>query len=173
MKTHKLASALFILFTAVTFLLVGFIGFLMVTHTQPYAVQSDSMAPEFRKGDAVFVRRVDTADLHAGDIVTVRSSDGSRAFTHRITRIDTEQTLVYTKGDNSPSEDSMPAVMSMVAGRVWFSLPYLGTVSAAAQSRTFLIILALIAIFLTFVRISILAVKKFGKGGGKNAAQKN
>lgn len=170
MKTHKLASALFILFTAVTFLLVGFIGFLMVTHTQPYAVQSDSMAPEFRKGDAVFARRMETADLRAGDIVTVRSSDGSRTFTHRITRIDKGKALIYTKGDNNPSEDSMPADISLVAGRVWFSLPYLGTVSAAVQSKTVLILLALIAVLLVFVRVVISAIKKTKKGGGKNAA---
>lgn len=169
MKKHKLAAVLLICFTVITFLLAGFIGFLTVTHTKAYAVQSDSMQPAFGKGDVVFIRAVETADLRAGDVVTVQSTDGSMAFTHRITRVDKGKNLIYTKGDNNPGDDTMPADMSLVEGRVWFSLPFLGTVSAALQSRVFLISLAVIAILLVAAR-GILRRIKTKKGGGMNAA---
>jgi len=170
MKKHKWTSAIFICFSLITFLLAGFVGFLAVTHTKGYAVQSDSMAPVFGRGDVVFIRCVKAEDLRAGDIVTIRSTDGSMAFTHRITRIDKGKSLVYTKGDNNPGEDTMPADMSLIAGRVWFSLPFLGNISAAVQSRTFLILLAATAILFAVVRLILTAVYKHKKGGGKDAA---
>jgi signal peptidase I len=173
MKKHRFLDALFICFTVVTLLLASFIGFMMVTHTKGYAVQSDSMYPAFRKGSAVFVRAVDTSDLRNGDIITVSSKDGSRSFTHRITRVDTKKSVVYTKGDNEPDEDKMPADMSLITGRVWFSLPYLGYISSAVQNRMLLVSLGIIAVLLIMTRAAAEIVKKIKKGGGGNGSQKD
>ena len=170
MKKHRILSTLFICFSLITFFLAGFIGFLALTHTKGYSVQSNSMAPEFGAGSVVFVRSVQAEDLREGNIVTVQSTNGSMAFTHRIARIDREKSLVYTKGDNNPSEDPMPADMSLVVGRVWFSLPLLGTVSAVMQSRMFPVTLAIIAMMLVATRFILTMIKKHRKGGGKDAA---
>lgn len=170
MKKHKLFTALFICFSLVTFFLAGFIGFLTLTHTKGYSVQSNSMAPEFGAGSVVFVRRVKAEDLREGDIVTVHATNESMAFTHRIKRIDRDNSLIYTKGDNNSSEDPMPTDISLVVGRVWFSLPFLGSIAAVMQSRMFLVSLALIAMLLVAARTTLTMVKKYKEGGGKDAA---
>lgn len=170
MNKHRLLNILLICFTAITVLLAGFIGFLTFTQTKVFTVQSGSMSPALMINDAVFVRPVNTEELRAGDIITVKTPDGSRSFTHRITRIDTEKALVYTKGDANKSEDPMPADMSLVAGRVLFSVPYLGLLSALVQNRIFLISLAILAALLAGARM-ILTARKNKNGGGTDAAK--
>lgn len=169
MNKQRLANILLACFTAVTVLLAGFIVFLTLTHTKAFSVQSGSMSPAFNKGDAVFVRPADTGSLREGDIITVKTPDGTRYFTHRITRVEPENNAVYTKGDANKSEDPMPADMSLIAGKVWFSVPYLGLPAGLMQDRLFLIILALSASLLAGARM-IITVRKNKKGGGKDAA---
>jgi signal peptidase I len=170
MNKRNIFNILLAGFTAVTVLLAGFIIFLTVTHTKAFTVQSGSMNPAFDKGDAVFVRPADAENLAAGDIVTIKTPDGSRYFTHRITRFNLERTVVFTKGDSNISEDPMPADISLVAGKVWFSIPYLGVLSAAVQNRLFLIVLASSAAILAAVR-TIATAKKKKDGGGADAAK--
>jgi len=170
LNKQRLLNILLACFTAITILLAGFIGFLTFTHTKVFTVQSGSMSPAFNKGDAVFVRPVNTADLQAGDIITVKTPDGSRHFTHRITRVEPNDNLVYTKGDANRSDDPMPADMSLVAGKVWISVPYLGFLSAAVQSRTFLIALAILVILIAGTRMA-LEARKNRDGGGTDAAK--
>jgi signal peptidase I len=170
MNKNKLAKAGFSVFTAITLLLVCFIGFLAVTQTKPYAVVTDSMSPAINKGDAVFTRRVNPSELRTGDIVTVNFNDGSGSFTHRIVRIDTKKSLIYTKGDNSPNQDPKPSAFSQIVGRMWFSVPLLGSLSMALGSKNFLVSIAIIAVLLVSARIIITARKKAKAGGGKDAA---
>ena len=170
MNKKRFSNILLACFTAMTILLAGFIGFLTFTHTKVFTVQSGSMSPAFNKGDAVFVRPADTAQLRAGDIITVKTPDGSKYFTHRITRVEPEENLVYTKGDANKSDDPMPADMSLVAGKVWISVPYLGFLSAAVQNRMFLIALAILAILAAGTRMALTA-RKNKDGGGTDAAK--
>ncbi len=170
MNRKRLLNLLLACFTAITILLAGFIGFLTFTHTKVFTVQSGSMSPAFNKGDAVFTRPVNTADLQAGDIITVKTPDGSRHFTHRVTRVEPDKNLVYTKGDANRSDDPMPADMSLVAGKVWISIPYLGFLSSAVQSRTFLIALAILVILIAGTRMA-LGARKNRDGGGTDAAK--
>jgi signal peptidase I len=170
MNKKRFFNILLACFTTVTVLLAGFIVVLTLTQTKAYTVQSGSMSPALKINDAVFVRPANAEELRAGDIITVNTPDGSRSFTHRITRIDTQKALVYTKGDANKGEDPMPADMSLVAGRVWFTIPYIGLISAAVQSRMFLITLAILAALLAGVRM-ILSVRKNKNGGGTDAAK--
>lgn len=166
---NKIARLLFIGFTVLTVLLVCFIGFLTVTHTKAYAVQSNSMSPAINKGDAIFIRSVKTEDLRSGTIVTVRTNDASGVFTHRITRVDTQNSLIYTKGDNNVDEDPMPSEISNIIGRILFRIPYIGSISLAVQNKTFVILIASAAIILISAS-AVLSRKKAKDGGGKNAA---
>ncbi len=170
MNKHRFFNILFAVFTVFTVLLTGFIGFLFITHTKAYAVQSGSMSPAFNKGDAVFIRSVEAIELQTGDIITVKTPDDSSFFTHRITRFDEDKTVVYTKGDSNKSEDPMPADITLVAGRVYFSIPYIGMLSAAAQSKMFLITLAITVVLLTAIRLIVTRYKN-KNGGGAHAAK--
>lgn len=172
MKKQRLLNILLACFTVVTVLLAGFIVFLTVTHTKAFTVQSGSMSPAFSKGDAVFVRPVNNEDIKANEIVTIQTPDGSRFFTHRITRVDTENSLVYTKGDSNKSEDPMPADMTLIAGKVWFSIPYIGLLAGIVQSRMFLITLAVTMLLLVFLQVVVVAYKNKNGGGTYAAKQK-
>ena len=172
MNKKRLLNILLACFSTVTVLLAGFIIFLTVTHTKAFTVQSGSMSPAFNKGDAVFVRPVNTKDLKPNDVVTIQTPDATRSFTHRITRLDPEKSLVYTQGDANKSEDPMPADMSLVAGKVWFSVPYIGLLAGVVQSRIFLIIMAIMVTLLIGLRmlLTMPKLKKNKKGGGEDAA---
>ena len=170
LNKQRLLNILLACFTAITVTLAGFIGFLTFTHTKVFTVQSGSMSPAFNKGDAVFIRPVNTGDLQAGDIVTIKTPDSGRHFTHRITRVEPDKNLIYTKGDANKSDDPMPADMSLVAGKVWISVPYLGFLSAAVQNRMFLIVLAILAILAAGTRMAF-GARKNKDGGGTDAAK--
>ncbi len=172
MNKQRLLNILLACFSTVTVLLAGFIVFLTLTQTKAFTVQSGSMSPEFNKGDAVFVRPVSTEDIKAKEIVTIQTPDGSKFFTHRITRVDREKSLVYTQGDANKSEDPMPADMSLIAGKVWFSVPYIGLLAGIVQNRMFLIVFAIMVTLLMGVRmlLTIPKFKKNKKGGGEDAA---
>lgn len=172
MNKRIILNILLAVFTAVTILLTGFIGFLLVTHTKAYTVQSGSMSPAFKKGDVVFARPVEAKELQTGDIITVKTPDDSRFFTHRITRFDEEKTVVYTKGDSNKSEDPMPADITLVAGRVWLSVPYLGILSTLAQNKLVLIALAFVVLLLTAIRFIVTLFKNKNGGGAHAAKQK-
>jgi len=170
MVRKRIINALLACFTCAAFILAGSLLFLAITHTKPFAVQSESMSPVFHQGDAVFVRVINAQDLRPGDIITVMSADSSRFFTHRITRVDLKKSLVYTKGDNNSQEDPMPADMSLIVGKVWFSIPLIGRISFVAQSRTFLISLAAMVVVLVFIGMVVSRAKTKKDGGASRAA---
>jgi len=170
MNNKTIVYILFTVFSSVTLLLVSFIAFLFITQTKPYAVVTDSMSPTINKGDAVFARRVNPSELRLGDIVTVNFNNGSGSFTHRIVRIDTKNALIYTKGDKNLSQDPKPSAFSQIVGRMWFSLPLLGSLSMALGSKNFLVFIAIMAVLLVSARIIITARKKAKAGGGKDTA---
>lgn len=76
------------------------------------AVQSDSMAPTFNKGDLVFIDTTfDVEDLDEGDVITYLERDGDLEYynTHRIVEVHTDGLLRFeTKGDAAPEGDNDP-----------------------------------------------------------------
>lgn len=92
------------------------------------SVQTGSMAPALRPGDAVAVRQVETADLKPGDVISFRSpADPGVVITHRIVRVGSADGIItiITKGDSNASADQ-PLKPSLVIGRVERSLPNAG-----------------------------------------------
>ncbi len=99
----------------------------------PLAVQSDSMAPTFNKGDLIFIKKCDTSKLEVGDIVTFHTIiDNEYALnTHRIVSVEAASDgspVYHTKGDANPVEDAAPAPAADVVGRVVFVSAGLGVV---------------------------------------------
>ena len=85
------------------------ISFLGITSL---AVQSDSMAPTFEKGDLVFIdTSFDVEDLEEGDVITYLERDGDLEYynTHRIVEVHDDGLLRFeTKGDAAPEGDNDP-----------------------------------------------------------------
>jgi signal peptidase len=93
-------------------------------------VQTNSMAPTFKKGDLIFINtNVAPADIKVGDVITYQAlldvnGDGQDEWvynSHRVVQIQVGQNGDYwfiTKGDNNPSNDPDPLNQSYVVG-VW------------------------------------------------------
>ncbi len=89
------------------------------------SVQTGSMRPVIRPGDAVLVRHQPTR-LKVGDIVSYRSlNTPGLTITHRLIRIDQERGLLTTKGDALDTPDpAFPA--SQVIGVMIHTVPFVG-----------------------------------------------
>ena len=103
----------------------GLVVFL-ISHEQVLSVQTGSMVPTFRPGDAVFLRRVVPANLQPGDIISYRNPlDASMIITHRLISRDNQTGRLTTEGDNSSTPDpDFPA--QQVVGQVAAVAPKLG-----------------------------------------------
>lgn len=125
-----------------------------------YVVLTDSMAPAFRSGDMVFVKRCHADSIQTGDIITFNPSSESAAYlTHRVTEKlpdyqGTGVTCFRTKGDANDSADSFLIDESRVIGVVKLSLPKLGLVIRFAQLRWYYIVplMVLLFVFLELMR---------------------
>jgi signal peptidase len=97
-----------------------------VQSIQVMSVESASMSPTIRRGDAVVLQTVSNADLKPGDVVSYRSPADQRVIiTHRIMSVEKNWNLVITKGDNVDKTDK-PVPMSDIIGRVDLRVAYLG-----------------------------------------------
>lgn len=85
-------------------LLVSF-GFKMIFFT---AVISDSMKPEFQRGDLVLTQAI-SKDPQVGDIITFKANGVSNSVTHRVVSV--QDNIVKTKGDNNPLNDDFGTVI--------------------------------------------------------------
>lgn len=98
----------------------------LLGHAQVLSVQTASMVPTFRPGDAVLLRSVNPVELRLGDIISYRNpQNAAMVITHRLINIDTRTGQFTTQGDSSSVADpSFPA--QQVIGRVTAVAPALG-----------------------------------------------
>jgi len=125
-KAYKIASTgIIVIVVAFAILLAGvrFIGF------KPYAVLSGSMTPKYKVGSLVYIKATDASNINKGDVITFVSGTDRLVVTHRVTRINEDNTYFFTKGDANENEDASPVYYENVLGRVSFSIPLLGYVS--------------------------------------------
>ncbi len=128
----------------------------MGTSTPLFVVSSGSMKPTLDIGDLIVVRDGGTfSELKVGDIITFHSpSSPDRVIVHRVYRIvqarDGSQG-VMTKGDNNSSPDGWAIEGSNYVGKVIFSIPKLGYVSAVITPPLNYV---LIAVILGFIFLS-------------------
>ena len=66
------------------------------------AVISDSMKPQFQRGDLVMTQSI-SKDPQIGDIITFKAANVPNPVTHRV--IGVQSNYVSTKGDNNPAPD--------------------------------------------------------------------
>jgi signal peptidase I len=113
---------------------IGGLGLWRTHDTQMLSVQSNSMVPVVRRGDAVVLHTIKDSDLKTGDIVSYRSlADQNVIITHRIVNVEKTWGLIITKGDNTQRDDT-PVPMSNVMGKVDFRVAYAGFLLNALRS---------------------------------------
>lgn len=123
---------------------------------RPFAIQTDSMAPFFNKGDLVIDTVVkDYSDLEVGDVITFWTViQGERVLnSHRIVQIDDYGNYLsfVTKGDNNTIEDSMTVHQSEIVGKYATHVKGLGTVIDFLQTSTGFLIVIVIPCALFFI----------------------
>ena len=96
-------------------------------------VLSGSMVPEFAPGAMVVDKPALASSLRVGDVITYATTDevsGTPIFiTHRIVEVrsDAGTPTFITRGDANNAADNRPVEASQVRGKVWYSVPYIGT----------------------------------------------
>lgn len=133
----KICSVLSTVLVVVAVLLaVALVGVRVVGYT-PYTILSGSMEPTYHVGSLIYVKKVDTSTLEAGDPITFALSEDTIA-THRIVEVvpDEEDAGVIrfrTKGDANETVDGALVHYKNVLGKPVFTIPYLGYVADYIQ----------------------------------------
>lgn len=93
---------------------------------KPTIVLSGSMEPDYPVGSLTYYKAAEFQDIKAGDVITFRIGGGSLA-THRVVAKDEQQQTFATKGDNNPSQDTVPVAYQDVEGKTLnFAIPFAG-----------------------------------------------
>ncbi len=111
-------------------LTAGIVGLLLLPHEGEHllAVQTASMVPAFRPGDALIVAPVKVWQLHIGDIISYRSPQNAKVIiTHRLMDIDVHKGQLTTAGDALHSADP-PFSSALLVGRATALIPGLGRI---------------------------------------------
>ena len=121
----------------------------------PLSVMSESMAPTFRAGDMIVIRKCDTAALKEGDIVTFHTIINQEygLNTHRILSIQEENGIrsFATKGDNNEIADTRMITEGDIVGLFQFRLPGLGKIVDFLSSSTGFLLVIVLPLLLFFV----------------------
>lgn len=121
----------------------------------PLAVQSDSMAPTFRKGDMILIRKCDPAALEVGDIVCFHTiiENQYALNTHRIAAIeDANGYRSYTtKGDNNAVSDSHIIADGDIVGKYVGKVSKLGSIMDFLSSSTGFLLVIVLPLLLFFI----------------------
>ena len=99
-----------------------------VLRYQTYVVQSGSMEPAIHVGSVIVATAVDPNSLKTGDIITFIRPGDQESITHRIVGINggpNGRTFV-TQGDANGTPDQGEIRFDRLAGKVQFSIPYIG-----------------------------------------------
>lgn len=141
---RKLHMVLSVIMIAVIVLLGGMFFVPNVLGYKPYNVLTGSMEPTYPVGSLIYVKKVPADTLKVGDVITVTS--GGTPITHRIVVIDSEQKLVYTKGDANQNVDGATSFEQIKGKVAKIHFPALGKVFQTMQSgnnrKVFIIVIA-------------------------------
>lgn len=128
----------------------------------PFAVQSESMVPTFKKGDMIIskTKDFDPLNLEVGDVITFYSEDSDNNVfinSHRIVKVepyDQSKTYVYytTRGDAYDYDDIEPVGSSDIIGvYTGKRIPVIGSVMDFLQTQTGFLVCVLIPLALFFI----------------------
>ena len=138
-----------------------------------YTVLSDSMKPEFAKGDMIIVKLVDPSEIKIGDIVTFNPGGTKNAYlTHRIVgfadnRAGVAGNYVITRGDANNADDP-PTPIERIIGKQILNVPYAGFVVNFAQENFVPIFIIIICSYFL-----ILILKSYYGNGNRHSEQQH
>ena len=140
---------------------------------QVFTVLSGSMEPTYHTGSLIYVKKIDTMDIHPGTVITFMLDEDTVA-THRVVQVvpDEEDPAVIrfrTKGDANTAEDGSLVHYKNVIGTPVFTIPGLGYVANYIQHPpgTYVAISAAAVLLLLVFLPDILAPEKKGRSGGE------
>ena len=144
---------------------------------QVFTVLSGSMEPTYHTGSLIYVKKIDTADIQPGTVITFMLDEDTVA-THRVTAVvpDEEDPTVIrfrTKGDANEAEDGSLVHYKNVIGTPIFSIPGLGYVANYIQHPpgTYVAISGGAVLLLLVFLPDVLAPEKEKKTGKRAAGQ--
>ena len=122
----------------------------------PLVVKSDSMAPTFRAGDLIFIKKCDTSTLKEGDIICFHTIiDNEYALnTHRIQKIEEsgDARSYTTLGDNNNGiADTHVISDGDIVGKYVGRIPKLGNVMDFLSSSIGFLIVIVLPMLLFFI----------------------
>ena len=94
---------------------------------EPLVIASNSMAPEFYRGDIVIIQDTDVKKVKKGDIIRYKME--GYYVVHRVVKIEEDEygtRSFIMKGDNNEDIDLYPVRENQFAGTIKFDIPYLG-----------------------------------------------
>lgn len=112
-----------IIFSYFSFIFIVFISSILKYDLpiKAYIIVSQSMSPNIKSGDLIFLRKINISDLEVGDIISYKFQNVT--VTHRIVAVNKENFV--TKGDANNIED-LPINNEQVIGKYIFKIPKLG-----------------------------------------------
>jgi len=162
----------------VSAVLAGMVGVWLIfttilgTPSPFFVVSSESMVPTLQVGDIIVVDgKVDFDSLKVGDIIVfeIPFHTKERVIVHRVNAIyDGSERQIRTKGDNNLSPDSWRVTEREYIGKVIFTIPKIGYLTASLTPPLNYI---LVAIVIAMVFMLELNAKKPGEEGGGDMPQ--
>lgn len=99
-----------------------------------YAVATRSMEPTIKRGSLLLTKEIELEKIQENDVLTFSDKNNKIYFTHRVTRVDKINQIIYTKGDANQLEDPSPTKYEYAKGKVEKVFPFLGYVKIAFTS---------------------------------------
>jgi signal peptidase len=166
-KTWKITSTTLI----ITFIIIG-----GITYFAPHfgwrvdTILSGSMEPTLKVGGIVVTRPVPYNDIKEGDIITYVAPTDNKLTSHRVNSISGGWLSGFeTKGDANEHPDPYMVPIEAVAGKVVFTLPYIGYVTNFIKTPVgFLVLLGLPGIIVISMEIWNIWCVLYGRDRKKN-----
>lgn len=98
---------------------------------EAYHVVSGSMEPAIPKGSLALVRPVSWREIKEGDVIAF--GNRGEVITHRVVKIDLQESSFVTKGDANDEEDMSAIAFASLIGKVEKHVPMIGTFTAAVS----------------------------------------
>lgn len=109
----------------------------------PYIVLSGSMEETIKTGSVAYVNtNVKADEIKVGDIIAFKIN--TKQVTHRVVEINADNSFT-TKGDANDTVDLVSVKFDNYTGKTIFSIPYLGYILSAMQTKIGYLVLILIA----------------------------
>ena len=134
-------------YTTITIGIIVIIMFLVPRFfgIKPYIVLSGSMEPKIRTGSVAYINsNVKAEEIKVGDVIAFNT--GTKQITHRVISINDDKSF-KTKGDANSVADKNKVNFSNYFGKTIFSLPYLGFLLGAFQTKFgYIVLIAIVGI---------------------------